>query len=145
MGSHPDDGEPIEASIGRYGPYVRHNRTYANIPEGEDVLTIGMNRAISLIAEKAAKRGGRAAQKPLRELGEHPDGGPMNVMDGRYGPYIKWEKVNATIPKEQDPATISFDEALELVNAKAATKRKPKAKKSAAKSKSKKKAADKDA
>ncbi len=145
VGKHPDDGEPIEASIGRYGPYVRHNRTYANIPQGEDVLTIGMNRAIDLIAQKAAKRGGSAAQKPLRELGDHPDGGAMNVMDGRYGPYIKWEKVNATIPKEQDPATITFDEAVELVNAKAATKRKPRAgaKPKAAKSKTAKSKADK--
>ena len=138
LGTHPDDGEAVEAGIGRYGPYVRHNRTYANIPDGEDVLTIGMNRAVDLIAQKASRGGRGAAQKPLRELGEHPDGGAMNVMDGRYGPYVKWEKVNATIPKETDPAALTFDEAVELVNAKAATKRKPKAKKAAAKKTTKK-------
>ena len=141
IGPHPEDGAMIEASIGRYGPYVRHNKTYANIPDGEDVLTIGMNRAIDLIAQKAARGGRGAAAKPLRELGEHPDGGALNIMDGRYGPYVKWEKVNATIPKETDPQALTFDDAVELVNAKAATKRKPNAKaKPKAKAKAKPKA-----
>ncbi|MEM9138338.1 MAG: type I DNA topoisomerase [Pseudomonadota bacterium] len=125
IGAHPEDGEPIEAAIGRYGPYVRHGRIYASLETEDDVLTVGMNRAVDLLAKKAAKTGRGPAQKPMRELGEHPEGGPMNVMDGRYGPYIKWGKINATIPKEQDPKEISFDDALALVAAKAATKKKP--------------------
>ena len=123
IGTHPDDGEKIEAGIGRYGPYVKHNRTFASLETGDDVLTVGMNRAMELIARKAAKGGRGAAQKPLRELGEHPDGGPVNVMDGRYGPYVKWAKINATIPKDQDPTTITFDEAVELIATKAASKK----------------------
>ncbi|MBK0401246.1 type I DNA topoisomerase [Limibaculum sp. M0105] len=122
LGPHPDDGEPVEAGIGRFGPYVKHGRIYANIPAGEDVLTIGMNRAVTLIAEKASRGpGGRgaAAKKPLRELGDHPDGGPVAVMSGRYGPYVKWEKVNATLPKTADPAAITMEEALALIAARA--------------------------
>ncbi|MEM8792059.1 MAG: type I DNA topoisomerase [Pseudomonadota bacterium] len=123
IGPHPEDGELIEAGIGRYGPYVKHGRTYASLEKGDDVLTVGMNRAVDLIAQKQRKGPGRAAQKPLRELGEHPDGGAIAVMDGRYGPYVKWEKINATIPKDQDPNAISIDEALALIAAKAATKK----------------------
>ena len=135
VGAHPDDGEIIQAGIGRYGPYVRHNRTYASLEDGDDVLTVGMNRAMDLIARKASRGGRGQAQKPLRELGEHPDGGPMSVMDGRYGPYVKWGKVNATISKDQDPNTISFEDAVALVEAKSAgKKKKPAAKKAAAKS-----------
>ncbi|MEL7087363.1 MAG: topoisomerase C-terminal repeat-containing protein, partial [Planctomycetota bacterium] len=108
--------------------YVKWGKIYASLEAGDDVLTVGMNRAVDLIAKKAAKTGRGPAQKPMRELGDHPDGGPMNIMDGRYGPYIKWEKINATIPKEQDPMEISFDDALALVAAKAATKKKPRKK-----------------
>ncbi|MEM9097685.1 MAG: type I DNA topoisomerase [Pseudomonadota bacterium] len=137
VGPHPDDGEIIEAAIGRYGPYVKHGKIYASLEKGDDVLTVGMNRAVELIAQKQRKGPGRgAAQKPLRELGEHPDGGPIAVMDGRYGPYVKWEKINATIPKDQDPTTISVEEALVLIAAKAGTK---KTKKSTAKKATKKK------
>ncbi|MEM7496971.1 MAG: type I DNA topoisomerase [Pseudomonadota bacterium] len=123
VGKHPEDGAPIEAGIGRYGPYVKHNRTYANLEKGDDVLTVGMNRAMELIARKAARGAGRgAAAKPIRELGEHPDGGPIGIYDGRYGPYVKWEKVNATIPKETDPQELTFDDALALIAEKAGTK-----------------------
>ncbi|WP_118137128.1 type I DNA topoisomerase [Oceanicella sp. SM1341] len=122
IGMHPEDGEPVEASIGRFGPYVRHGKTYANIKDAEEVLTIGMNRAMEVLAQKAARGGGRgAAAQPLRELGEHPDGGALQVMPGRYGPYVKWEKVNATIPKDVTPEEITLEAAVELVNAKAAT------------------------
>ncbi len=141
IGPHPDDGEMIEAGIGRYGPFVKHGRVYANIKEVDEVFTIGMNRAVELLAQKAAGRGARAVAKPLKELGEHPDGGAMAVMEGRYGPYIKWEKVNATLPKGTAPEDVTPEMALELVNAKAATKggkkkaaaKKPAAKKTAAK------------
>jgi DNA topoisomerase-1 len=117
IGDHPEDGEPVEAGIGRYGPYVKHGRTYANLPEVDEVFTVGMNRAVELIAAKAAGRAGRgAAAAPLKELGEHPaEGGPVNVMSGRYGPYVKWGKVNATLPKELDPQDVTLDRALELI------------------------------
>jgi len=127
IGQHPEDGEPVEAGIGRYGPYVKHGRTYASLEKGDDVLSIGMNRAMELLARKTSRGGRGAAQKPLRELGEHPEGGPVNVMDGRYGPYVKWQKINATLPKDRDPQEITFDEALELIAVKA--KKKPKRKK----------------
>ncbi len=142
IGVHPEDGEPVEAGIGRYGPYVKHGKTYANIKDAEEVFTVGINRAVDLIAEKRANGGrrGGAAAKPLKELGEHPDGGPVNVLDGRYGPYVKWGKINATLPKSSDPETVTMEEALELIAAKAA-KKKPARKKAAAKEKPAKKKA----
>ncbi len=106
VGTHPEDGAPVEAGIGRYGPYVKHGRTYASLEKGDDVLRVGMNRAMELLARKAQRGGRGAAQKALRELGEHPEGGPVAVMEGRYGPYVKWDKVNATIPKDRDPQAI---------------------------------------
>jgi DNA topoisomerase-1 len=127
IGPHPEDGEPVEASIGRFGPYVKHGKTYANLRDAEDVLTIGMNRAVELIAQKRANGGRRgAAVAPLRELGEHPSGGRIDVFSGRYGPYVKWEKVNATLPKEIAPEAVTLAEAIALVDAKAPAKaRKP--------------------
>lgn len=120
IGAHPDDGQMIEAAIGRFGPYVKHGSTYANIPDVEEVFTIGMNRAVEVLAQKAARGPGRgAAAEPLRALGEHPDGGPVLVMPGKYGPYVKWEKVNATLPKELTPEAVTLDEALALIVEKA--------------------------
>jgi DNA topoisomerase-1 len=137
IGTHPEDGAPVEAGIGRYGPYVKHERTYANIPDVEEVFTIGMNRAVEVLAEKKARGGRPAPAKALRELGEHPDGGPIQVMDGRYGPYVKWAKVNATLPKGTEPETITLEQALELIAAKAAkggTRKSARAKSTKAKS-----------
>ncbi|KEP69049.1 DNA topoisomerase I [Thioclava dalianensis] len=142
IGPHPEDGEMVEASIGRYGPYVKHGRIYANLPEVEEVFTIGMNRAVEVIAQKAARGGRGAAAKPLKELGEHPDGGPVQVMPGRYGPYVKWNKINATLPDTVEPEAMTMEEALPLLEAKAAKKggakkkaapKKPAAKKAPAK------------
>ncbi len=158
IGPHPEDGEMVEASIGRYGPYVKHGRLYANIGDVDDVFTIGMNRAVEELAKKAASRGGgRASAKPLVELGEHPEsGGPVNVMDGRYGPYVKWEKINATLPKGTEPTEVTMELAVQLIAERAAkkggrkkapAKKKPAAKKkTAAKKKpAKKPAAEKSA
>ncbi|MBW7922123.1 MAG: type I DNA topoisomerase [Rubellimicrobium sp.] len=133
VGPHPDDGEMIQAGIGRYGPYVKHGPKYANLPEVEEVFTIGMNRAVEVLAQKVTR--GRATAEPLRSLGEH-EGGAVTVMPGRYGPYVKWGKVNATIPKEMTPEAITFDEAVALIDARAAkggTKKKVAAKKAPAK------------
>ncbi|MFV0474762.1 MAG: topoisomerase C-terminal repeat-containing protein, partial [Pikeienuella sp.] len=136
VGVHPEDGEPIEAAIGRFGPYVRCAKTYANLKDPDDVFTIGMNRAVELIALKRANPGrGRTAAAPLRELGEHPSGGRIALMEGRYGPYVKWEKVNATIPRDSDPATLTLETALELIAAKAGKSGKAPKKKAASKAK----------
>ena len=125
IGPHPDDGEPLEAGIGRYGPYVKHGRTFASLTAGDDVLSVGMNRAVELIAQKARRGPGRgAAQKPLRALGEHPEGGAVNLMDGRYGPYVKWDRINATLPKGTDKDALTLEAALDLVEAKRKAKKK---------------------
>ncbi len=120
IGPHPEDGEPVEAGIGRYGPYVKHGRLYANLPEVDEVFTIGMNRAVEVLASKP-QRGRAAAAKPLRELGDHPQkGGAIAVMSGRYGPYVKWEKVNATLPKDTEPEAVTMEMALDLISQKQA-------------------------
>ncbi|SHJ13933.1 type I DNA topoisomerase [Wenxinia saemankumensis] len=139
IGPHPEDGMMISAGIGRYGPFVAHDRedgkkTYANLKDVEDVFTIGMNRAVEELATKAARRGGaRAAAKVLKDLGEHPEGGAMQILEGRYGPYIKWEKVNATIPKGTAPEDVNEDMALELIAEKAKKSGKKPTKKAAVK------------
>ncbi len=116
VGTHPADGQAVEAGIGRFGPYVKHGPVYANIPEVEEVFTIGMNRAVEVLAQKA-QRGGRSSTPagPLKVLGAHPDGGEVQVMPGRYGPYVKWEKVNATLPKGVEPEAVTLEEALALI------------------------------
>ncbi len=120
VGMHPADGQTVEAAIGRFGPYVKHGAVYANLPDVEEVFSIGMNWAVEVLAQKAAgRRGGAAAVGPLRELGVHPDGGPVQVMPGKYGPYVKWAKVNATLPKGMEPEAVTLEEALALVAEKA--------------------------
>jgi len=145
IGPHPEDGEAVEAAIGRFGPYVKHGKIYANITDVEEVFTIGMNRAMEVLALKALRpgRGGTPAE-PLRNLGAHPDGGEIQVMPGRYGPYIKWEKVNATLPKETTPEAVTLEEALVLIAEKAGKSGKP-ARKTAAKKPAAKKPAAKKA
>ncbi len=122
VGKHPEDGEPIIANNGRFGPYVQHGKTYANLTAGEDVLTIGLNRAVDLIATKRAKgpgRFGRTAPQG-KVLGEHPDGGEIQVLDGKYGAYVKWGDVNATIPKTLAKEAVTVEQALELIRARQA-------------------------
>ena len=119
VGAHPADGVMVEAAIGRFGPYVKHGSVYANLPDVEEVFTIGMNRAVEVLAQKAAGRRGGPVAEPLRDLGVHPDGGPLLIMPGKYGPYVKWGKVNATLPKELAPETVTMEEALALVAEKA--------------------------
>ncbi|MBI3435161.1 MAG: type I DNA topoisomerase [Proteobacteria bacterium] len=135
VGKHPESGEPIRAGIGRFGPYVQHGKTFANLESGEDVLSIGLNRAVTLIAEKAARggKGRRFGADPGRALGEHPDkGGAVVVKNGRYGPYVSHAGVNATLPRDQSPDDITLAQAVALVDAraeqsggKAAGKRRP--------------------
>ncbi len=142
VGDHPD-GTPIWANVGRYGPYLKHAESTsfkgginANLETLDDVWEIGMNRAVQLIDEKAASRGRGRGAKTLREMGEHPDdGGTIAIMEGKYGPYVKWEKVNATIPKEIEPDALTLEQALELIAAKSKTKKKTTRKKAAPKKK----------
>jgi DNA topoisomerase I len=120
VGMHPETGKMITAAIGRFGPYILHDGKYANVESAEDVLTIGINRAVTVLAEKK-QRGGRPEVKPLKELGAHPeDGQPVNVMNGRYGPYISYNKIFATIPRGTDPAGVTMEEAVRLIAEKAA-------------------------
>lgn len=119
IGPHPEDGVMIEAGIGRYGPFVKHGPRYANLAEVDEVFTIGMNRAVEVLASKP-QRGRAAAAAPLAELGEHPEGGAVQVLNGRFGPYVKWGKVNATLPRDLAPEAVTMDRALELIAAKAA-------------------------
>jgi DNA topoisomerase I len=122
VGRHPEDGEPILAGIGRFGAYVQHGKTYANVEAGDDVLNIGLNRAVTLIADKIAKgpRGRRFGGDPGRSLGDHPDkGGAVVVKAGRYGPYVSHDGINATLPKDKTPETITLAEALPLLAARA--------------------------
>ena len=132
VGAHPESGKPILAGLGRYGPFVQHERTYANLESFEEIFTVGLNRAVTLIAEKMQKA--RRGPQALKDLGEHPDqGGPVQVMDGRYGPYVKHGKINATLPKDADPETVTMEQAVELIAAKAAKPAKKRTKRSKAK------------
>ena len=147
IGNHPETGKPITAGIGRYGPFVLHDGVFANLTNAEEVFVVGINRAVDLIAERQ-KKGGRAAASTLRELGEHPEeGGKVAVMDGRYGPYVKFGKINATLPRDITPDAVTMEQAVELIAAKAAKGKKPtkRAAKKAAKKPAKKKAAKKKA
>jgi len=120
IGIHPQSGNPIVAGIGRFGPFVKHDGKYANLPEVEEVFTVGLNRAVDLLAAKAAAGGGRRnAPAVLRTLGDHPDGGAVTVRDGRYGPYVNHGKVNATLPKDTTPDAVTLERALELIAARA--------------------------
>ncbi|WP_322889854.1 MULTISPECIES: type I DNA topoisomerase [unclassified Yoonia] len=156
IGPHPEDGVMVWANIGRYGPYLKHaastsdkGGTNANLDGIDEVWTVGMNRAVQLLAEKVASRGGRGrAAAPIRELGEHPQaGGAVAIYDGKYGPYVKWDKINATIPETITPDDLTLAQAIDLIDERAskAGKKKPSAKKPAAKKPAAKKPAAKKA
>jgi len=123
VGDHPESGEPITASIGRYGPYLAHNGKYAKLGSTRDVFETGMNAAVTLLAEAANRGGGggRAKAEPIKALGAHPtSGGEIKVMPGRYGPYVTDGTTNATIPKDIKPEDITEAQAIELIDARAA-------------------------
>jgi DNA topoisomerase-1 len=117
VGLHPETQKPIVANFGRFGPFVMHDGHYANLESAEDVFTIGLNRAVDVLAQKKARGFSRPKPAALKELGEHPEGGKIEVLSGRYGPYVKWGKINATIPKDKTPETISPAEAVALLAA----------------------------
>ncbi|MGH7090212.1 MAG: type I DNA topoisomerase, partial [Stellaceae bacterium] len=134
IGRHPESGEPIIAGIGRFGPYVRHGKLYKSLAPDDDVLTIGLNRAVSLLAEPRTGRGGR---QPLRVIGNHPeDGAAVNLYRGRYGPYVNHGGINATVPSDIDPDELTLGQAVALLANQAAKKpakgKRPRAKPKAA-------------
>ncbi len=123
VGKHPETDEDITAGIGRYGPFIHHQTTYANVESVDEVFTIGINRAVTLLAEKIAgggRRGNRPSASVLKDLGDHPQGGgKVTVRSGRYGPYVNWGKVNATLPKDAVPEETTMEMAVPLLEARA--------------------------
>jgi DNA topoisomerase-1 len=112
---------PLWPGFGRFGPYVSNDGAYASLESAEDVFTVGLNRAVTLLAERKEKGGrGPRGSQALKELGAHPQGGaPVKVMKGRYGPYVTDGKINATLPRDSDPNSVTMDEAVALLAARA--------------------------
>jgi DNA topoisomerase I len=120
VGMHPETNTPITAALGRFGPYIKHDNTYCNVADIDEVFSVGINRAVTLLAEKRAGKGGfkrgQAARVVLLDLGEHPDeGGKIEILEGKYGAYITHNGVNATVPKARDPKTVTVTEAMSLL------------------------------
>jgi len=122
VGLHPEDSQPILAGIGRFGPFVLHAGTYANLTGADEVFEVGLNRAVTLLAEKrAGGRNGRGETAALKDLGAHPaDGAPVKVLSGRYGPYIKHGATNANVPRGTDPQNVTLEQAVLLLAERAA-------------------------
>jgi len=134
VGPHPESGDMIVAGVGRFGPYLKVGDRYVKLGNDDDVLTVGLNRAVTIIAEAPARRG--TAKTAGKVIGEHPDDGkPIELRDGRYGPYVKHGKINASLPRDMEPEALSLELAIELIAARA---EKVGAKKAAKKKKAKK-------
>ncbi|MBA4009845.1 MAG: DNA topoisomerase I, partial [Erythrobacter sp.] len=124
IGAHPDTGLEIEANIGRYGPYLRHDGKYGKLTNTREVFEVGMNRAVDILAQAANRGGaggGRGKAEPIATLGAHPtSGGEIKVMPGRYGPYVTDGTTNATIPRDTKPEDVTLEAAIQLIDARAA-------------------------
>jgi DNA topoisomerase-1 len=120
VGRHPEDGKKITANFGRFGPYVAHDGVYASLESPEDVFEIGLNRAVTMLAEKKAKGPGRRGAQTLKELGTDPAGTPIKVLKGKFGPYVSDGQTNATIPEGTEPESISLEQALAMIAERAA-------------------------
>ncbi len=122
VGTHPETGEPITASIGRYGPYLAHAGKYARLASSAEVFETGMNSAVVKLADAAANPGrARNAPTPLREVGPHPvSGAAIKLMEGRFGPYLTDGTTNANVPKGEDGMALSVEAAAALIDARAA-------------------------
>jgi DNA topoisomerase-1 len=115
LGVHPASGKPVEANIGRFGPYVKHDGSFKSIPKAESVFSITLERAVELLAQEKGKGPGG------KRLGMHPDDQrPVTLHSGRYGPYVKHGSINATVPDDLDAQTLSLAQAVEILAAKAA-------------------------
>jgi DNA topoisomerase I len=139
IGAHPETGKPIKASIGRYGPYLEHDGKYARLNSTAEVFETGMNAAVAKLADAASGAGRKqgASREPIAVLGAHPSSGKeIKVMEGRYGPYVTDGTTHATLPKTSDPKSVTIEQAVEWIDAKAAKgpskgKKKPARKKKA--------------
>ena len=140
VGLHPEDGKKISANFGRFGPYVAHNGIYASLPSPEDVFDIGLNHAVTLLAEKKAKGPGRRGAQVLKDLGAAPDGKSIKVQKGKFGPYVSDGETNATLPEGTEPEAVTMEQALALIAERAAKGGKKKKAKAEPKSEKKAKA-----
>jgi DNA topoisomerase-1 len=120
VGLHPETGKMITANFGRFGPYVAHDGKYASLDTPEEVFTVGLNRAVTVIAEKKANPRGRRGAEALKELGNGANGAPVKLMKGRYGPYVTDGTTNATVPDSDDPTTITLAQAVSLIEGRVA-------------------------
>src|SRR5438270_6840423 len=123
IGAHPETGKPITAAMGRYGPYLAHDGKYAKLGSTAEVFETGMNAAVSKLADAAsgAGRKGGSSREPIAVLGKHPESGKdVKVMAGKYGPYASDGTTHATLPKGADPKTVTLDEAVRLIDERAA-------------------------
>ncbi|MEX1055604.1 MAG: DNA topoisomerase, partial [Rhodothermales bacterium] len=124
LGEHPETGKPIKANIGRYGPYVQHESVFASLKAEDDVLSVDLDRALELLSEKSTKTAA------LRTVGNHPETGePVEIWKGRFGPYVKHQKTNASLPKGTEPEDISLEEAVKLLQEREKTGKKGKGRK----------------
>ena len=116
LGPHPEDGEEVRAGVGRYGPYVVHNRKFVSLKAPDNVLEVDLPRALALIKQAPDRKRGSSTRTVMKELGAHPkDGEPVRVLDGRYGPYVNHNITNANIPKETDPQSVTLEQALHML------------------------------
>ena len=148
VGLHPEDGKKITANFGRFGPYVAHDGLYASLESPEDVFEIGLNHAVTLLAEKKARGPGRRGAQTLKDLGAAPDGKPIKVLKGKFGPYVSDGETNATLPEGTEPDGVTMEQALALIAERAAKggkKKKPAKAAKAPKAKAEKSAAKKPA
>jgi DNA topoisomerase I len=133
VGIHPESGKPITSNFGRFGPYVAHDGSYASLESPDDVFTIGLNHAVTILAEKKARGGGRRGAEPLKELGNNAAGVAVKLMKGRYGPYVTDGVTNATVPNGVEPTAVTLEQALQLIAERAAKGPSPKQKQKAEK------------
>lgn len=140
LGTHPETGAPIKVGQGRFGPYIVHDqgkegKDYRSLKKDDNLLTVGLDRALELLAEPKRGRGRKKAATPLKELGAHPeDEQPVAIFDGPYGPYVKHGKINASVPEGADVKDVNLEQALEWLSAKEATKKKKSTRRSSTKS-----------
>jgi DNA topoisomerase-1 len=138
VGLHPEDGKKITSNFGRFGPYVAHNGLYASLESPEDVFEIGLNRAVTLLAEKKARGPGRRGAQTLKDLGAAPDAKAIKVLKGKFGPYVSDGETNATLPEGTEPESVTMEQALALIAERAAKGGKKKKTKAAPKPKAEK-------
>src|SRR5262249_34734173 len=116
LGFHPETGKLIEAGVGRFGPFIKHDDDFRPLTHQDHVFPVDLDRALDLLSQPKAGRAQRAPAQPIRELGAHPeDGEPITLMSGRFGPYVKHGSINATLPRQVKPESVTLDQAVALI------------------------------